>query len=180
MFEFNKNLKNISLALLSIGIIALGYGFVAHAHHTWPALLFNTYFFLGISIFAVFFIALQYVAEASWSIVLKRIPEAVISFLPFTCIVMLIIVITAVMHLGGNHIYHWMADGIMDPESKYYDPIIAGKEAFLNTTFFFVRTLIYIIVWIYFGFKLKKISIDEDKHGGIAYIIKVLNHLLGL
>ena len=147
MFTITKNARNLSMVLMAIGLIALIFGFITDyqysledSHHhssTWPALLFNNYFFLGISVFAVFFIALQYVSEAAWSIVLKRIPEAVISFLPITGLIMLIIMVSGAMHFGGNHIYHWMADGIMDPDDKmHYDKIIAGKEAFLNTTFF--------------------------------------------
>jgi len=177
MFTITKNAKNLSFGLMIIGLIALVLGFVSDSHSAWPSLLFNTYFFLGISVFAVFFIALQYVAEASWSIVLKRIPEAIISFLPITGIIMMIIVITAVLHFGGNHIYHWMETGIMDQfiidengnemENPKYDKIIAGKKAFLNTSFFIIRSIIYIIGWIYFGRKLKQLSINEDKHGGL-------------
>ena len=114
MFKISKKAKDLTMYLMGIGILALIIGFFSDSHRAWPALLFNTYFFLGISLFAVFFIALQYVAEASWSIVLKRIPEAIISFLPITGIIMMIIVITAVLHFGGNHIYHWMETGIMD------------------------------------------------------------------
>ena len=55
MFTINKKAKNFSIALMSIGIIAVIFGFVTDAHGTWPALLFNTYFYLGISVFAVFF-----------------------------------------------------------------------------------------------------------------------------
>ena len=167
MFTITKNARNLSFGLMIIGVIALILGFVNDAHSAWPSLLFNTYFFLGISVFAVFFIALQYVAEASWSIVLKRVPEAIISFLPISGIIMLIIMVTAVMHFGGNHIYHWMADGVMDPNSENYDKIIAGKEAFLDTTFFLIRSVIYILGWLYFGRKLKQLSLNEDKHGGL-------------
>ena len=94
---------------------------------------------------------------------------------------MLIIMVTAAMHFGGNHIYHWMAEGIMDPDNvkgmegahkPYYDDIIAGKEAFLNTTFFLARSVIYILGWIYFGRKLKKLSLSEDQHGGLSYYNK--------
>ena len=172
MFTINKNAKNLSMVLMAIGLWSLIFGFATDAHSAWPSLLFNTYFYLGISVFAVFFIALQYVSEAAWSIVLKRIPEAVISFLPVTGLIMLIIMVSGAMHFGGNHIYHWMADGIMDPESKHYDKIIAGKEAFLNTTFFLARSVIYILGWIYFGRKLKQLSLSEDQHGGLSYYNK--------
>ena len=82
---------------------------------------------------------------------------------------MLIIMVSAAMHFGGNHIYHWMEDGIMkefllddlgnsildddgdEIPNPTYDKIIAGKEAFLNTTFFLARSVFYILGWIYFG-----------------------------
>ena len=167
MFTINKKAKNFSIALMSIGIIALIFGFVTDAHGTWPALLFNTYFYLGISVFAVFFVAMQYVAEAGWSIVLKRVPEAIMAALPFFSIIMLFIVFASIMH--WNHIYHWLHEGIMDPASDHYDRIIAGKEPYLNATFFIVRTIIYLLIWNYFAKKLRRLSILEDANGGTSY-----------
>jgi len=167
MFTINKKAKNLSIALMSIGIIALIFGFVTDAHGTWPALLFNTYFYLGISVFAVFFVAMQYVAEAGWSIVLKRVPEAIMAALPFFSIIMLFIVFASIMH--WNHIYHWLHEGIMDPASEHYDRIIAGKEPYLNATFFIVRTIIYLLIWNYFAKKLRRLSILEDANGGTSY-----------
>ena len=166
MFTINKKAKNFSIALMSIGIIALIFGFVTDAHGTWPALLFNTYFYLGISVFAVFFVAMQYVAEAGWSIVLKRVPEAIMAALPFFSIIMLFIVFSSIMH--WNHIYHWLHEGIMDPTSEHYDKILAGKEPYLNATFFIIRTIIYLLIWNYFAKKLRTLSILEDASGGIS------------
>jgi len=167
MFTINKKAKNLSIALMSIGIIALIFGFATDAHSTWPALLFNTYFYLGISVFAVFFVAMQYVAEAGWSIVLKRVPEAIMAALPFFSIIMLLIVFASIMH--WNHIYHWLHEGIMDPASENYDRIIAGKEPYLNATFFIVRTIIYLLIWNYFAKKLRRLSVLEDANGGTSY-----------
>ena len=132
MFTITKNAKTLSMALMVVGLIALIFGFYTDAHAAWPSLLFNTYFYLGISVFAVFFIAMQYVSEAAWSIVIKRIPEAIMSFLPVTGIIMLIILISAAMHFGGNHIYHWIEVGIMTEGTENYDEIIAGKEAWAD------------------------------------------------
>ena len=136
MYKIDKKARNFSIALMLIGVVALVFGFGSdynnlandpeHHFRTWPALLFNTYFYLGISLFAVFFVALQYVAEAGWSIVLKRVPEAIMSALPIFSIIMLFIMIAAIMH--WNHIYHWLHEGVMDPLSENYDKIIAGKD----------------------------------------------------
>lgn len=172
MFIVNKNIRNISFVLMFIGIVATIFSFSTDAHRAWPSLLFNNYFFLGISIFAVFFIALQYVSEAAWSIVLKRIPEAIISFLPITGIIMLIIVVSAAMHFGGNHIYHWMEPGIMTEGSENYDKIIAGKKEFLNISFFVIRSIVYILGWLYFARKLRQLSLNEDLNGGLTYYNK--------
>jgi len=164
MFTIDKKAKNFSMALMAIGIIALISGFISNPHGAWPALLFNTYFYLGISVFAVFFVALQYVAEAGWSIVLKRVPEAIMGALPMFSAIMLLIMIASIMH--WNHIYHWLHDGIMDPASEHYDRIIAGKEPYLNATFFIIRTAVYLLGWNYFAKKLRLLSLLEDKQGG--------------
>ena len=51
MFTITQNAKNLSMALMAVGLIALIFGFYTDAHAAWPSLLFNTYFYLGISVF---------------------------------------------------------------------------------------------------------------------------------
>ena len=164
MFTIDQKAKKFTISLMIIGLIALIYGFISNPHGAWPALLFNTYFYLGISIFAVFFVALQYVAEAGWSIVLKRVPEAVMGALPIFSLIMLFIMIASILH--WNHIYHWLHEGIMDPTNDHYDKIIAGKEPYLNATFFIIRTIIYLLGWNYFAKKLRSLSVLEDQSVG--------------
>ena len=166
MYTPTKRINIISIVMIVIGILSCSVAFITDSHAAWTNLLFNNYFFLGISIFAVFFVALQHVAEAGWSTVLKRVPEAIMSFLPITAVIMLFIVIAATLH--WNHIYHWLAEGVMDPESDYYDKIIAGKEAYLNAPFFLIRSFLYVAVWIYCANRLRKISIMSDQEGGIG------------
>ncbi len=166
MYTPTKRINIISIVMIVIGILSCSVAFITDSHAAWTNLLFNNYFFLGISIFAVFFVALQHVAEAGWSTVLKRVPEAIMSFLPITAIIMLFIVIAATLH--WNHIYHWLAEGVMDPESDYYDKIIAGKEAYLNSTFFLIRSFLYVIIWVYCARRLRKISLDGDLEGEIG------------
>ena len=170
MFTIDKKAKNFSMVLMAIGLIALIYGFSTDAHRAWPSLLFNNYFFIGIAVFGVFFVAKQYVSEAGWSIVLKRVPEAVMSALPVMSLIMLFIMFASIMH--WNHIYHWLHEGIMDPASEHYDRIIAGKEAYLNASFFIIRTIIYLLGWNYFAKKLRALSVLEDKVVGTAIHFK--------
>ena len=166
MYKISKNTHLLSLGLILIGVISTAYAFITDIHAAWTSLLFNNYFFLGISIFAVFFVALQHVAEAGWSTAIKRVPEAIMTFLPYACAVMIFIVIAAILH--WNHIYHWMEEGIMTEGSPNYDKIIAGKEAYLSPIFFLVRSIIYVTVWIYCAKRLRDISLQGDLEGGIG------------
>ena len=170
MFTIDQKAKNFSMVLMAIGLIALIYGFSTDAHRAWPSLLFNNYFFIGIAVFGVFFVAKQYVSEAGWSIVLKRVPEAVMGALPVMSLIMLFIMFASIMH--WNHIYHWLHEGITDPSSDHYDKIIAGKEAYLNASFFIIRTIIYLLGWNYFAKKLRALSVLEDKVVGTAIHFK--------
>ena len=166
MYKISKNTHLLSLGLILIGVISTAYAFITDIHAAWTSLLFNNYFFLGISIFAVFFVALQHVAEAGWSTAIKRVPEAIMNFLPYACAVMIFIVIAAILH--WNHIYHWMEEGIMTEGAPNYDKIIAGKEAYLSPIFFLVRSIIYVTVWIYCAKRLRDISLQGDLEGGIG------------
>lgn len=166
MYKISKSTHLLSLVLIAIGLISTVYAFITDSHAAWTSLIFNNYFFLGISIFAVFFVALQHVAEAGWSTVIKRVPEAIMTFLPYACAVMIFIVVAAMLH--WNHIYHWMEEGIMTEGAPNYDKIIAGKEAYLNPIFFLVRSIIYVVVWIYCAKRLRDISLQGDLEGGIG------------
>jgi len=166
MYQINKRIIILSAIMIIIGLVSVFFAFTNDSHSAWTSILFNNYFFLGISLFAVFFVALQYVAEAGWSTIFKRVPEAIMTFLPITGIIMLFIVVAAVLH--WNHIYHWLADGIMDPTDSHYDKIIAGKEPYLNATFFLIRSVIYVGVWVYCARRLRKISMDSDAEGNIG------------
>ena len=72
LYTPSRRISIASLVMILIGIVSGIIAFVTDTHAAWTNLLFNNYFFLGISLFAVFFVALQYVAEAGWSIVLKE------------------------------------------------------------------------------------------------------------
>lgn len=141
-----------------------------HAHHMmenrpWASLLTNTFFALAIGLGALFFLAIQYAAQAGWTVVLLRILESMASFIWVPAVVLLVIIGTGIAHIGGNHVYHWMAEGIMDPNSDNYDALIAGKEGFLNAPFFLIRSVVYILGWVGVAALLRKMSLKFEQAG---------------
>lgn len=133
----------------------------------WSALYVNAIFFLVITLGVCFFLAIQYVAQAGWSVLLYRIMEAITSFLPYVAVVIIALLVASLFHV--NHMFHWMADGISDPEHPNYDALIAGKASYLNATFFLVRVVIYFVGWFWMTGKLRAYSLLEDSTGGYVY-----------
>jgi len=58
---------------------------------------------------------------------------------------------------------------LYDINSEHYDEIIAGKSAFLNVPFFFIRAIIYIAGWILATHLLRKYSLQQDLSGGLLF-----------
>jgi len=172
-FTFTSREKIVCIALMIIGVISIATSFMTHNHQAWANLLMSNFYFLAIALGATFFVAVNYAANSGWMIAVKRVPEAMGSYLPFAGIIMFIILI-----FGGHHLYHWMHEGLTNPmladgtANPDYDSILEGKSAFLNKPFFFARILFYFVVWIGFYYLVRKLSLLEDKEGGFVHYNK--------
>lgn len=183
-YTFTNKTRNITFGLMAIGLITIIAGFftdhapegVSHEeyHHTrvWANLLVNGYFFMGIALLATFFMALQYVAEVAWSVAVKRVYEAVSSYLPIGATIMFLILLAGQFHV--HHLYHWMDPATIDPSSPEYDEVIAGKSGYFTPWFFWLRTILYLGVWCYFQRMFLKNSYAEDLQGGTAIHFKTM------
>jgi hypothetical protein len=156
---------------------AAGHGAAAAAeggHHAkswvariWANLWVNGVYFTGMSVVGMFFISYNYLAQAGWSTVFKRIPEALPAFLPYMGVVMLLTFI-----FGGHDLFHWTHEGLYEVGGPEYDKIIAGKRGFLNTPFFIIRLVIYFAVWYWLWRVIRNLSLKEDEIGGTEFYEK--------
>ncbi len=143
------------------------YAVPEHAFHwttrLWANIWLNNVYFTGLAVIGVFFVAIQYAAQAGWSSVLLRIPQAFGYFLPVTAVIMLVVFLIA------NHdLFHWTHHELYDKNSPQYDEILAGKHGFLNVPFFLIRMVIYFALWIGCFFALRRQSLREDLEGGLG------------
>lgn len=110
---------------------------------------------MSFSIGAMFFILMQHLSRAGWSVVVRRLAEQVMRTLPF-----LFLLLWGWVMLGGiSSVYHWV-----HPD----DPILAKKVAYLNVPFFLIRLVGYCIVWTLFTrfFSSHSFAQDVDKNPG--------------
>jgi hypothetical protein len=180
-YTFTTKTRNITFGLMAIGLITLIAGFIADTvpegvdgetyHHTriWANLLVNGWFFMGIGLLATFFMALQYVAEVAWSVAVKRVYEAVSCYLPVGAVIMFLILLMGQLHM--HNLYEWM-----DPANKVEklttgaeNPHFVGhKVAYFAPWFFWLRTILYLVVWSMFQRGFIKRSLEQDLQGGTA------------
>ena len=133
----------------------------------WANLWLNGMFFTGISVIGMFWLSYNYLAQAGWSVVFKRIPEAMPAFLPITGGIMLLTFL-----VGGHDLFHWTHESLYDVNSPDYDPIIAGKQGYLNTPFFLIRFVLYFVLWYGLWRVLRQASLLEDQLGGLDHYEK--------
>ena len=97
-----KNFKLLTYFLIGIGVISFALGFFIDAKRTWANYLLNNYYFLSIAIGAAFFGAIQYITQSGWSAAFKRIPEAMVAYIPFAGVFFLI------LFFGMNSEVEWI------------------------------------------------------------------------
>jgi hypothetical protein len=170
-FSISNKAKVFTVSLMVIGLLFTAIGVITSMgedHFSTRLMtngLINSFFFFAIGLGALFFLALQYATETGWYASVKRIIEAVAGFLPYGMGLLAFTLLT-ITFMKGAHIYLWMDSEYTTEGSHHYDSIIAGKSAYLNPIFFWIRTLVYMTVYYVFlrGFKMR--SLEEDKVGG--------------
>ena len=157
--------RNISIALMAIGILAISGLYIMHGSKSdpteqarfWAALLHNSVYFLLVVNAAMFFLCATTLAWGSWQMSFRRVTEAISAAVPVLGIVCSIILFAIVF--GSNHqIYHWT-----DAEHVKHDEILMAKSGFLNKGFFVGWTLFTIVAWSLLGWKMRKLSRSLDE-----------------
>jgi hypothetical protein len=147
----SRMFKIITLILIVIGAGSFIIGIILNPQVTWANYLIVNYYFLSLALGGTIFLVIQSISQSGWSSAFKRISEAMMSYIPFAAVFFLLIC------FGMNDLYHWSHKGVAAT-----DPLIDHKSGFMNVPFFFIRMVIYFVLWIIFIRKLRSISLKED------------------
>jgi hypothetical protein len=147
----SRMFKIITLILIVIGAGSFIIGIILNPQVTWANYLIVNYYFLSLALGGTIFLVIQSISQSGWSSAFKRISEAMMSYIPFAAVFFLLIC------FGMNDLYHWSHKGVAAT-----DPLIDHKSGFMNVPFFFIRMVIYFVLWIIFIRKLRSISLKEE------------------
>jgi len=135
----------------------------------------NSIFYTGIGIIGLFFVAIQYAAQAGWSAPIKRVPLAIGSWIPVAGIFMVVL-----WFVAKGDIFHWTHHDLFDKSSLSYDEVIEGKGGFFYwplaagsfPLFFFIRMIAFFGLWYLFYVWIKREMLAEDINGGTTHWLK--------
>jgi hypothetical protein len=128
------------------------FGWVTDRYNFLGSYLVHFLFFLSIGWGAMFFVMVQHITSAAWSVTVRRLMETVmITIAPLTLLFLPVA-------LGLNTLYEWASAGFFDP----HNPDLAFKRAFFNPPFFLIRSVVYLFVWGVLAFVLYRISVTQD------------------
>jgi hypothetical protein len=119
------------------------------------AVVFVTTFALG----ALFFVIIQHLVRARWSVVIRRVAEILSSTFPVLFILVAIGVLIPVV-AGNDKLYDWNNEARMAS-----DHLLHKKAAWLNPIGFAIRICIYFGIWTAMSRYFFKKSVEQDETG---------------
>ncbi len=128
-----------------VGILA-GIGFGLARHDGWRyffhSYLLNYCFVLSLALGALFFVALQHITRAGWSVAVRRLAEYLAAGMP--CLLVLFLPILIPVLYKSDLLYPWAS-----PAAVSSDELLRHKAPYLNPDFFAWRAVAYFAVWLF-------------------------------
>lgn len=122
--------------------------------------------FLSITLGALFFVTLQHLVRAGWSVVVRRGAEILASNVVLLAILSLVIVVPVIA--GNSPLYLWT-----DAERVATDHLLHEKHAYLNPVFFTIRVVLYFGIWIFLSRFFLRRSAEQDQRGDVELTSKM-------
>ena len=149
--------------MILVGVLGFIFTVFSDASRAWQAYLMAFFLVTSISLSSLFFLALQHLSGAQWSVNIRRLFEALAAFIPYSILFM------GLLLIGAPEIYKWL-----DPKIVAQDALIAHKAPYLNFTFFLVRSVIFFFGWLFFYHRIVSGSLKQDETGDENLIKKLI------
>ncbi len=163
----------VSRVGLVLAVLGLGAGFALGAaegdnlRHFFWAYLVGFAFFFTFTLGGLFFVLVQHVTGAKWSVSVRRMGEFAMNTVPALGIMAIPLLYPLLTNAGreefGGLLWPWV-----QPHGEHAD-LVAMKEPFLNVPFFIGRMVFYLLVWWLMARFFMKRSLQQDTDRDPAY-----------
>jgi hypothetical protein len=152
------SVRGIAAVAALVGAATLAWTFNAgETTRAWSAYLIGVFFTLGLGVFGVAWLAILNLSGATWSVTMRRIPEAMTAWLLPGGLLAL------GLGLGAHSLYEWTHTEVMAA-----DPLLLHKASFLNMNMFWALVGGSLLLWLVFGQLMVGSSYRQDREGGVA------------
>lgn len=166
------NFRKLAIGVAVVGLgggAAIGYtgAFGTDAHHFWRAYLIAFLFGLTMCLGGLFFVFVQHLTRAGWSVAVRRPAEALAANLRWIWV--LFLPFAALWMMGkANIVWIWADMETLKANNEAEFLIVEAKTAFLNPTFFWIRACVYFVVWAALSHFFLTNSVRQDESGDRA------------
>ena len=163
--SLKQQLDKIQKNALWIGIAALvlcGLGASQNLQQFFRSYLFGYLFWVGLTLGSLVLLALHHLVEGGWGFVIQRFLEASARTIPLMALLFI------PFFFGMKELYIWAR-----PEVVATDAILQHKSAYLNISFFWIRTAVYFLIWIVCIFLLTRWSQLQDESKDISLVDRI-------
>ncbi len=164
-FQPSAKLKQSFVACGVVGVVIFLWGLRAAPQRAWFNLLIDGFFFLSVALASAVFVAILHVSNAGWGTALRRVPEAIMGYLPWGGFILL------ALYFGAADLYPWAS-----PSMVKQSGVLQHRAGFMNPPFFFLRMAICLAIWILFAWLMVRASRFQDRradntftHRNVAY-----------
>ena len=113
---------------------------------------------LAIGLGLLWFVTIQHLTNAKWSVVVRRVAEIIAANMSVLAVLSLFLIVPALM--GNSTLYAWV-----DPAKVAADRVLKHKAGYLNIPFFAIRCVVYFGFWWLLSRHFLKRSVEQDTSG---------------
>lgn len=154
---FRPQMDKIQRNALIIGVIALAVsllGLFQNSTHFLQSYLFAYIFWSGLAFGSLGIFFLHNVVGGNWGVAIRRFVESGLQTLPLIALFVIPVL------LGVKILYSWTS-----PEVQAHDFAVGHKAAYMNVPLFILRTVIYFLIWFFFGLRILRMANEHDRTG---------------
>lgn len=163
VMKVSTRMKTVYAVLMFLGLVGFILTLVRDPARAWHGYIVGYFYFTTIAVGGLFFAAIQHLTSAGWSVNIRRLVESLTAFLPIAFVGGILLLFV------GADVYSWF-----DPEIVANDPILEGKASYLNMTFFGIRLVIFLGLWLFFAKLIVGRSLKQDQTGDESLTTKLM------
>ncbi len=161
-FSFPPLAKIACFGAIVAGLIVFAIAFFIDREVAFMGWTVAAWYGVGLSLFATVFLSYSHLSSAGWHTVLKRVPEAMMQYLPYGLITFVIVAAGATW----SNLYEWTHP---HDDGSVHAELIQWKAPWLNLTSWLVRMVIYFAIWISLSMLLVRASRKQDTDGDVKH-----------